>query len=405
MICGTRGVSTSCLRFWQLVVCLFLLSTAATAENFRVQNPGTGSAPITGNWQFHLGDDMAWTDSAFDDSGWEQISGDDTWGAKQHPGYTGFAWYRKHIEIDGTGPAIAILMPPVDDTYQLYWNGKQIGTYGKLPPHSSRYSFGRNSLYSLGNSPARGVLAIRVWKAPLASNDPSTNGGLTAAPLLGDFQVFANQVMRLRYQNEHHQIPRLMIAAVVTTAGLLALLLFLRDRSQWLYLWLGLYLIADGLGSINLLDGFRFGTSFLLNQVYLQLVAAAADISLWLLLLTLFGFHKSRKWQRWTIALSVFYLLSDIIDMMTLMGWEHAGLTSQWVDAITTAIYSLTPLFIFFHCGRGPALQAPDSHASHRHRSFPLWPVECRHEHSWSRHAFHALDDLRSHSELGAPPG
>jgi hypothetical protein len=144
-----------------------------------------------------------------------------------------------------------------------------------------------------------------------------------------------------------------MIAAVVTTAGLLALLLFLRDRTQLLYLWLGLYLIADGLGSINLLDGFRFGTSFVINQVYLQLVAAAADISLWLLLLTLFGFHKSRKWQRWTIALSVFYLLSDIIDMITLMGWEHAGLTSQWTDAITTAIYSLTPLYIFFIVGAG----------------------------------------------------
>jgi hypothetical protein len=353
MICGTRRISTPCLRFCQLLVWLFVLSAAAPAESLRVQNPGTGSVPITGGWQFHLGDNAAWANPAFDDSGWEQLRGDDTWGAQQHPGYTGFAWYRKRIDVEGTGPALALLMPPVDDTYELYWNGKQIGTYGKFPPHASWWGLGRNAIYPLGSSPAHGVLAVRVWKAPLASNDPLSNGGLTAAPLLGDARVFENQFMRSRYQNEHRQIPRLMIAAVVTTAGLLALLLFLRDRTQWLYLWLGLYLIADGLGSINLLDGFRFGASFLANQIYLQLVAAAADISLWLLLLTLFGFHKSQKWQRWTIALSVFYLLSDIFDMITLMGWEHAGLTSQWVDAITTAIYSLTPLYIFFIVGAG----------------------------------------------------
>ncbi len=353
MICGTRGVSTSCLRFWQLVVCLFLVSAAATAENFRVQNPGTGSAPITGNWQFHLGDDMAWANPAFNDAGWEQITGDDTWGAQQHPGYTGFAWYRKNIQIDGTGPAIAILMPPVDDTYELYWNGKQIGAYGKLPPHATWWGLGRDAIYSLGSSPAHGVLAVRVWKAPLASNDPLTNGGLTAAPLLGDARVFANQFMRSRYLREHRQIPRLMIGAVVVTAGLLALVLFLRDRKQWLYLWLSLYLIADGIGTINNLDGVRYGMTFFVNQVYLQFVDAAGDISLWLLLLTLFGFHKSAKWRKWTIALSVLYVVSQIIDMLVLGRWESAGLGSQWADAITTAIYTLTPLYIFFIVGFG----------------------------------------------------
>ncbi|HZD75964.1 MAG TPA: SpoIIE family protein phosphatase [Acidobacteriaceae bacterium] len=351
MIDRIRGTALRVFLFCQLLAFLFLIS--ARAETFRTQNPGTGSVAIAGPWQFHLGDDPAWAAPAFNDAGWEQIRGDDTWGAQQHPGYTGFAWYRKHIQVDGTSPSLALLMPAVDDTYELYWNGRRIGNYGRMPPHAGWWPVGHITIYSLGSSPASGVLAIRVWKAPLASNDPVTNGGLHEAPLLGDSTVFSNQLMRSRYLDEHHQIPRLMIAAVVTTAGLLAIVLFLRDRKQWLYLWLGLYLIADGLGSINLLDGFRYGVSFFTNQVYLQLVAAAADISLWLLLLTLFGFHKSRKWQRWTIALSIFYLLSDIIDMITLRGWEHAGLTSQWVDAITTAIYSVTPLFIFFIVGAG----------------------------------------------------
>jgi hypothetical protein len=353
MICGTRGISTPCLRFCQLLVWLFVLSAAAPAESLRVQNPGTGSIPITGSWQFHLGDDTAWANPAFDDSGWEQLRGDDTWGAQQHPGYTGFAWYRKRIEVNGASPSLAILMPTVDDTYELYWNGRRIGRYGAMPPHASWWPIGHSTVYSLGSSPTSGVLAIRVWKAPLSSTDPATNGGLEGRPLLGDPTVFANQFMRLRYLSEHRQIPRLMIGAVVTTAGLLALVLFLRDRKQWLYLWLGLYLIADGIGSINNLDGIRYGMTFFVNQVYLQFVDAAADISLWLLLLTLFGFHKSATWRRWTIALGVLYLLSQVIDMIALKQWQSAGLGTQWVDAITTAIYSLTPLYIFFIVGIG----------------------------------------------------
>jgi hypothetical protein len=93
--------------------------------------------------------------------------------------------------------------------------------------------------------------------------------------------------------------------------------------------------------------------SFFTNQVYLQFVDAARDISVWLLLLTLFGFHKIPKWRRWTIALSILYVLSQIIDMIALARWETAGLGTQWVDAITTAIYSLTPLYIFFIVGVG----------------------------------------------------
>jgi hypothetical protein len=70
----------------------------------------------------------------------------------------------------------------------------------------------------------------------------------------------------IRYLREHRQIPRLMIGAVVMTAGLLALVLFLRDRKQYLYLWLGLYLISDGISTINNLDGIRYGMSFFTNH-------------------------------------------------------------------------------------------------------------------------------------------
>ena len=120
-----------------LFACLLLLAAnPLPADTFKIENPGQGFAAIQGKWQFHTGDDLAWAEPAYDDSQWEQLSGDTTWGAQSHPGYTGFAWYRKRIEVGGDGQPLALLIPPVTDAYEVYWNGRKIGNYGRLPPHA-----------------------------------------------------------------------------------------------------------------------------------------------------------------------------------------------------------------------------------------------------------------------------
>ena len=85
-----------------LVLAALSLPAPGRAEPLKVSNPGTGSVPLQGNWQFHLGDDKAWADPTLDDSGWEPIRIDHTWGQQSHPSYTGFAWYRRRIEIDNS---------------------------------------------------------------------------------------------------------------------------------------------------------------------------------------------------------------------------------------------------------------------------------------------------------------
>jgi hypothetical protein len=50
------------------------------------------------------------------------------------------------------------------------------------------------------------------------------------------------------------------MAAAIFVAGLIALLLYLRDRTQRLYLWLAIYLLAeDGLVGFRRLDAIAFG--------------------------------------------------------------------------------------------------------------------------------------------------
>jgi hypothetical protein len=311
---------------------------------------------------------MGWANPAYDDSHWEQIRGDDTWGAQTHPGHTGFAWYRRHIEISGADKSLAILMPPVDDAYELYWNGQKIGSYGSMPPHAEWWGFGHSAVFSLpvdesGN--ASGVLAIRVWKSALASVDPWTLGGLNAAPILGNQRFLAMQAMESRYQAEQHHLPGFLMAAALFVAGLIALLLYLRERSQWLFLWLAMYLLADGVIGFRRLDAIQQGLHLGALQFYLQFVGSFQDISLWLLLLTLFGLSGEKRWRRLTTALVAIYLASQTVDIIVLWNWQHAGPGMQWTDAITTALYTMTPLFIFFIVGFGLA----------RRRQMTLWPV------------------------------
>ena len=156
---------------------------------------GQGFVLLDGPWQFHLGDDLRWASPGLDDSGWEQIQVSNSWGSQDHPGYTGYAWYRRHVQIRtlNGSQSYALLMPPTDDAYEVYWNGQLIGRYGKLPPRPHWYY---TSLIRSFAVPAAesGTIAIRVWKSPLLFVDPATLGGMYGPPLLGDADTIAAQL-------------------------------------------------------------------------------------------------------------------------------------------------------------------------------------------------------------------
>jgi hypothetical protein len=168
-------------------------SQAAPAQSpaLAIDGLGKGVTPLGGPWQFHLGDDASFalpqTADATGLQGWEALSPDATWGAQGHPAYTGYGWYRKHLHLTtspGAEPDIAMLIRHIDDAYEIYWNGKLVGHYGTMPPNSSYLWTPPPQTFGLG--PIRdGVLALRVWKAPLNSFDTDQLGGLNYAPVIG----------------------------------------------------------------------------------------------------------------------------------------------------------------------------------------------------------------------------
>ena len=106
-----------------------------------IEGLGKGVAPLDGPWQFHLGDDPTWATPGIDDAtghnGWEQLTAAAPWGTQGHPGYTGYAWYRRQLNVSpapGASPDVTLLIPAIDDVYELFWNGVPVGQLGSFPP-------------------------------------------------------------------------------------------------------------------------------------------------------------------------------------------------------------------------------------------------------------------------------
>jgi len=329
-----------------LLALLAVPGLRAATEPFIAPNPGPGSVTINGKWQFNLGDSLNWANPSFDDSNWEQLDGDDPWGDQTHPGYTGFAWYRKRIHIGGGVAKLAVLIPPVDNAYEVYWNGRKIGDFGKLPPNGWWWRHPHGVVYGLGAAPLDGVLALRVWKAPLESDEGLWRGGLRAAPLIGSPAVLTMRPNFTQMKVEDTMLPRFVLAGALFITGIIALLLYLRERRNLLHLWLGLLLIANFLWCMQGMNPVNYGLTNFVSLCQNALVLSLQDISLWMLLLTLFGLQQRPAWKRWTVALVALYLAARAVDLTLKAFWESAGPGMQAADIISAAITALTPIYM-----------------------------------------------------------
>jgi len=156
---------------------------------------------LDGAWRFHTGDDPRWANADMDDAGWQRIDmtplpgshdGDvglpdyvGGWMAHGHPGYHGYAWYRRAVTVPAAPASWEILGPTlVEDGYELYWNGAMLGGSGRLALHP-RVVGTRPLRFVLpaGAAGTRGILAIRTYMLPGSAASPD-GGGMHSPPIL-----------------------------------------------------------------------------------------------------------------------------------------------------------------------------------------------------------------------------
>ncbi|UPG96529.1 hypothetical protein [Luteibacter aegosomatissinici] len=190
-----------------MALALVSMATAASTRSAEAPAITIGSSTVTlnGPWRFHVGDDARWASQDYDDSDWETVDltpapgahdGDvglpgyvTGWSQRGHAGYTGYAWYRLRVMVDGQGGRPLALAGPtlLDSTYELYVDGRLAGGPGDFSGGKATVYSVRPSVYPLPQTSGPGTrtyqLALRVWMDPLDAGDES--GGIHVAPAIG----------------------------------------------------------------------------------------------------------------------------------------------------------------------------------------------------------------------------
>ena len=324
---------------------------SAAAPVLRIDGLGKGTAALDGPWQFHLGDNPAWalpqTPDATGQNGWEQLSADKPWGAQGHRSYTGYGWYRKHLSLStapGASPELYLLVRRIDDAYEVYWNGRLVGHTGIMPPHSSHPFAPPPQIVHLG--PLRnGVLALRVWMAPLVSSDSGVQGGLYAPPVVGSL----DSISALKTESDYTWIRGRQyyfgLQSLYGLVMLLSLLGWLRNRQPVL---LAMAVFSGSPLAAMVLTGMRFPFSYSTALGLSQPVFSLEDIGLWFLLLYLLELDTTARLRRLTWILAAVSFTANCLDGSLLtLDWSKPWVAAwaQWADALLTCTYTATELF------------------------------------------------------------
>ena len=323
---------------------------------------GQGQVRLNGFWQFHTGDDPRWASPSFDDSRWEPITASSSWGNQSHPGYTGFAWYRRHVDIKvapGVVASYALLIPPVDDAYEVYWNGKLIGGYGKLPPHPRWYYTAFSQSFEVPVLQS-GTIAIRVWKSPRLFVDPGSTGGLTDLPILGDANSIAAQLAVSNSESTLQYLYDFSLMILYGFVTLVSLLLWIRDRKLGLFLWLAIFTATPAL--LTMFQEFLTSISFGWGRGLNQPIYALNHISLWFLLIYLLRLDDHQLLIRWTRILACLTFAAGLFDGGLAFFWGSAGSWMQGADAVLTTLILVVEFFPLVIVGVGMRQRLDGAH-------------------------------------------
>ncbi|MDH5675168.1 MAG: diguanylate cyclase [Myxococcales bacterium] len=281
---------------------------------------------LAGPWRFSTGDDPAWASPAFDDSDWRHITVPLTWVEQGYAGYAGVAWYRLRLKLDvdtDTLGDLAVFIGVVHSAYEIYANGKRLGSVGSLPPQpqalNDKMVTWRIPRSLIGEQKTL-VVALRVWGGGTARN--TWRGGAYG----GDFLIgrYTDLAVRALYRD----VATIVLIVLYFFIGLSHLYLFYRQPELKDYLWFGMLPIAIGAYMFTVSQWVHdVGLSFLM-QKKLEFGIVYAQPALWIQTIASFLRVRIPPWLRvyqcsfLVLSFSIFASWSLHFYFLTLPFWQ-----------------------------------------------------------------------------------
>jgi hypothetical protein len=222
---------------------LFCWGGAMYAQSFDLATGRLPVASLGGLWRFHTGDNPAWAGPSFDDSQWPLLRSGEGWYSQGYPGYTGMAWYRFKAQAPASLDHLTLFFSHIYTNYEVYADGKMIGSFGKMPPDPVPYGGWSNQIYSLppGNASSRQIeIAIRVWHWQGWAKEHS--GGPESFALIGDSAVIQTLHDEAQGQQLFGYTNTIILSLLQTFTAIAVFILFLLRRTEREYLYFSLIL-------------------------------------------------------------------------------------------------------------------------------------------------------------------
>ena len=225
----------------KLTFLLALTLTALEAQTIEMRS-FSQLAPLDGDWKVSAGDDPRFAAPDFDDSAWRtvRVPGEETLIAQ------GPSWIRFHVQLPDTPPdmlpaePLALLLPPLGAAYDLFVNGRQVGSFGD--PRAANGWGDRQPVAAAFALPS-GSRQFRI-----AIRNRSLSGNLAArGSWIGTAQAIAGKQRQMELELRWRSVNYLAVMGATAMAGLLFLLLPIWRRDAREYFWCGCFLLAGTL--------------------------------------------------------------------------------------------------------------------------------------------------------------
>jgi hypothetical protein len=234
---------------------LAALALPVCGQVFDMEHDRVQMAPLDGMMRFHTGDDaegkLGWARADFDDSTWPLISSDKDWSSQGYPGLSGFAWYRFKVIVPDDQKQLALYIPQIRTSYQVFTDGKLVGSFGGFPPNGTVYQEHHHVVLLPQEHGGQMEIAIRVWHWPRWAN--YNGGGLRGIPRIGDAGIL-DEWKSLQDKVTFWDLSAQNYSALLNLLyAFIGLALYLMRRNEREYLWYSL-------------SGFGFGLSLLVSS-------------------------------------------------------------------------------------------------------------------------------------------
>lgn len=303
-------------RVW-ILLWLMVGSVAAQEPGWKVY------IGLTGAWKVAPGDNPAWAAADFDDSGWAEMNVPLPY---DRSGSGREMWLRKTVALpaglaDGT-PLTATIGTIRFAGYELFLNG--VKTEPTPAWDRTEFEVPRPRQFEFRVKGTRLVLALRLVEYPRL---PAAWLSMEPGPWVvtsADIAPRREGLHVLAWQRVH-RVGDLSQSLVLLSFAAIVLVIWVRQREQREFLWLGLYMTLVAVGRTNLffqigpdaVTGWRFASRLLLGILpmpFLAMFVAAWTRQRWLV------------WPSWILAGVGAVAADNALVAMFRVGWVLDGL-------------------------------------------------------------------------------